>query len=137
MDAAGGKRKTFYPYSKDPHNIEISVNLNCSDWSNIQPSDVTITLGPDPLKEQINTWLDVYGIEERYKAKCCGKSDGYGWIKNVLDDCKEAGIPPDESLQILARHAARRPYAEANFLKKAFLDGCQRAGLFDNQGSNQ
>ena len=26
--------------------------------------------------EEIETWKDVYGIEERYKAKCCGESDG-------------------------------------------------------------
>jgi len=33
---------------------------------------LNLHFGPAVLKEKINTWKDVYGIEERYKAKFCG-----------------------------------------------------------------
>jgi len=130
MHATGKRRKAFYPYTNQPHEIELHINVGPQDWNHIQPEDIDITLGPRHLREQIDTWLDVYGIEERYQAKCCGENDGQSWIQQVCDEWKEDGRTPEDFLHTLARHTKRRPYAEANFLKKAFLEGCQRAGLF-------
>ena len=46
--------------------------------------------------EEIATWLDVYGIEERYQAKCCGESDGKYWIEQVLDEWQNDGKKPED-----------------------------------------
>ncbi len=97
----------------------------------LTPEDIECSLGPEKLNEEINTWNDVYGIEERYKAKCCLENDGKYWIEQIFDEWAEDGRTPDDFLQTLNRQTSKRPYADNNFLKKAFLDGCQKAGLFD------
>jgi hypothetical protein len=83
----GGRRKSFYPYQTIPYSISLDIELNSTDWLNITPEDMTLSIGPENLKEEINTWRDVYGIGERYKARCCGENDGKYWIEQVLDEC--------------------------------------------------
>jgi len=83
------------------------------------------------LSEEIETWKDIYGIDERYKAKCCGESDGKYWLQQILDEWTEDGRSPADFLNTLTRLAIKKPYADNNFLKKAFLDGCDRTGLFN------
>ncbi|MGL4556037.1 hypothetical protein [Methyloversatilis discipulorum] len=72
----------------------------------------------------------MYGIEGRYKAKLCGEEDGKYWLEQVLDEWTEDGRSPADFLRTLARHTQSRPFADCNFLKKPFLDACQRIGLF-------
>jgi len=132
LTQTNGKRKAFYPYAAKSHKIELSLKLGCDDWSNINPQDIEIIFGPEELQEQINTWDDVYGIQERYKAKCCGENDGKYWIEQLLDEWQEDNRKPDDFLKILSRNAEKKPYAEANFLKEPFLKACKEAGLFDD-----
>lgn len=127
----GARRKAFYPYASNEHTIQLSIEVKTTDWTHLQPDDVSLLFGPEAIKEQIDTWLDVYGIEERFKAKCCEENDGIYWIKQVQEEWQEDGRTPDEFLHTLGRLADRNPYAETNFLKKSFLEGCQQAGLFD------
>jgi len=129
---AGQRRKAFYPYSNNSHNIELQITLTSSDWTNITPEDVQLTTGPNDVREEIDTWLDVYGIEERYKAKCCGENDGKGWIVQILDEWSVDGRNPDDFLNTLERQANKRPYCDDNFLKKPFLEACKHSGLFDS-----
>jgi len=126
-----GKRKAFYPYAANSHQIELSLELVCEDWSDIKPQDIEISFGPTNLKEQITTWDEIYGIQERYKAKCCEEDDGKYWIEQILDEWQEDGRNPDEFLNTLCRNTEKKPYAEANFLKTPFLKACKKAGLFD------
>lgn len=126
-----GRRKAFFPYGTDSYQIELNLKVDCADWSNIKPEEIEISFGPEALKEQINTWDDVYGIQERYKAKCCGENDGKYWIGQVLDEWQEDDRNPEEFLKTLSRNAEKKPYAEANFLKEPFLKACEQAGLFN------
>jgi len=128
---AAGRRKAFYPYATGAHQIEITVDLNSPDIDRLTPADIQITFGPTASHEEIETWKEVYGIDERYKAKCCGESDGKYWLTQVLDEWQEDGRAPVDYLNTLSRQTDRSPLADSNFLKKAFLEGCQRAGLFD------
>jgi len=75
--------------------------------------------------------MDVYGIEERYKAKCCSENDGKYWITQVLDEWKNEDKTPDVFLSTLERQARSKPFAEVNFLKQPFLEACRRSGLFN------
>lgn len=131
LAGTGGRRKSFYPYQTIPYAIELDITLDSPDWTNITPGDVSLTTGPAALKEEIDTWMDVYGIEERYKAKCCGENDGKYWIEQVLDECQNDGKTPGEIFTTLTRHERLKPFAEANFLKKSFLEACRRSGLFE------
>jgi len=126
---AAGRRKAFYPYATSSRNIEITVNLSTPDIDHLEPEDIDLEFGPAALSEEIDTWKDIYGIEERYKAKCCSETDGKYWIAQVLDEWPEEGQTPEGYLATLARQTSKYPFAESNFLKKAFLDGCQQAGL--------
>ena len=92
LSATKGIRKAFYPYASRSYHIEFQLDLNCRDWSDITPEDIAFSVGPEELKEEISTWNDVYGIEERYKAKCCGENDGKGWIREVVDESQNYAI---------------------------------------------
>lgn len=132
LTKTNGRRKAFYPYAANSHKIELSLKLECKDCTDINPQDIEMAFGPKELKEQISTWDEVYGIQERYKAKCCGENDGKYWIEQVLDEWQQDDRKPDEFLKILSRNTEKKPYAEANFLKEPFLKACKKAGLFDH-----
>ena len=125
-----GRRKAFYPFAAAAQIIDIQVALQHSDIENLKPTDVQMQFGPAAITEEIETWKDVYGIEERYKAKLCGENDGKYWLTQVLDEWLEFGRQPADSLAILAQQAQSRPYADCNFLRKPFLDACQKIGFF-------
>jgi len=128
---AAERRKAFYPYATTGLGIEITIDLGTPDIDRLTPANIQLTFGPVAVHEEIETWKEIYGIEERYKAKCCSDSDGKYWLIQVFDEWKEDGRAPVEYLNTLNRLAARKPLADSNFLKKAFLEGCQKAGLFD------
>lgn len=127
---AVGRRKAFYPYAAASHAIEIAIDLGATDIDRLTPADIQVTFGPANAYEEIETWKEVYGIEERYKAKCCG-ADAKDWLElvRVLRDAH--GIAPEASLAAVQQQAAKAPVANSNFLRRAFLEGCQRAGLLD------
>lgn len=125
------RRAVFYPYKTAAHSIELQVDMQHSDIAKLTPEDITLQFGPVALAEELDTWKEVYGIEERYKAKLCGENDGQYWLMQVLDEWKEDGRSPADFLTTLERQARSRPYADCNFLRKPFLRACQRIGLFD------
>lgn len=125
------RRKAFYPYSINQHDIEIKIGLTAPKVDNILPSDIQIVFGPDNISEEIETWKDVYGIEERYKAKCCSETDGKAWINRVLEERKNYGLSIEGMLDAEINTANSQPYSDSNFLKKAFLNGCNEAGIFN------
>lgn len=133
LKVAGGRRKAFYPYAPDRKQIEVSVNVDTQKIEELAPGDIQLMFGPPEFHEEIETWKDVYGIEERYKAKCCSNGDGKYWLEQIFDEWKEDGRSPEDFLRTLRRQATKAPFADNNFLKRAFLEGCDRAGLFDGQ----
>jgi len=137
-DPAGNskRRKAFYPYTTDGHSITITIDLNNSNIDNLAPADIQLAFGPAVVHEEIETWKEVYGIEERYRGKIMD-CDGKAWLTEVLDEWRwkdnsdgAEGRAPEEYLRVLAHHANRSPYTGSNFLKLAFLEGCQRARIF-------
>lgn len=131
------RRKVFYPFSTTPHAIDLQVTLQHADIENLTPAEIHLTFSPANVGEQIDTWKDVYGIEERYRGKLLG-GDGKAWLVEVLDEWRwndettgAEGKTPDEYLRDVSRHTQKSPFANANFLKNSFLRGCKTAGLFD------
>ncbi len=130
------RRKVFYPFANSSYNIEVTIDLKKTDIDHLVPDDIQLAFGPPVLNEEIETWKDIYGIEERYKGKLID-GDGKAWLIEVLDEWKwqeeSSGIDgrsPNDYLRNLKRHTEKFPFASSNFLKNAFLDGCDRAGLF-------
>lgn len=124
------RRKFFYPYTSSPYMIDLQVHLHHSDIDALTPAEVTLQFGPPALSDEIETWKDVYGIEERYKAKCCS-GDSKDWLEQIRILKDEYDIEPDKSLATAHQQTEKDPFANSNFLKMAFLEGCQRAGLLD------
>jgi hypothetical protein len=100
------------------------------DIDRLTPADIQLTYGPAAAHEEIETWKEVYGIDERYKAKCC-ESDAKDWLEQVRILRDTHGIAPEASLVTFQQQTAKAPVANNNFLKSAFLEGCRRSGLFE------
>lgn len=127
--AAVPRRAIFYPYTATRYAIELQVTLRHSDVSTLTPADITLQFGPDAINEEIGTWKDVYGIEERYKNKLCGETDGKYWLTQVLDECRAYNKQPDDILNMRTQQAQSSPWADCNFLRKPFLEACQQIGV--------
>lgn len=123
------RRKVFYPFSTQRYSIDISMDLKTADIEHLRPEDVDLHFAPATISDEIETWKDVYGIEERYKAKICAENDGKYWLMQVIDEWNHDGRKPQDYLNSLARRSKISPYAECNFLKKPFLEACQRLGV--------
>lgn len=129
------RRKIFYPYTLSSQPIEITIKLNNPDVDTLQPEEIEIGFDSAGFAEEIETWKDVYGVEERYKAKCCSESDGKYWLAQVLDEWKEDGRAPSDFLRTLRRQAEKSRFADTNFLKMAFLEACDQAGIFSGHNT--
>lgn len=123
------RRAFFYPYKAAAHSIEIQITLQHSDIAKLAPSDINLQLGPAALVDELDAWKDVYGIEERYKAKLCAENDGKYWLTQVVDECREYGIQPAKVLSMRAQQTQSRPYADCNFLRMPFLNACRQIGI--------
>lgn len=124
----GQRRKAFYPYDRDIHNVEISMTLDSSDITCLTPQNISIEFGPTELAEELDTWNDLFRIKDRYKATCCSADAKY-WIQQIFDECGEK--TPREFLTTRLNSAQRLPYADMNFLRKAFLEACRDQHIFE------
>lgn len=70
----------------------------------------------------------MFGIEERYKAKCCAKNDGMVWLSRIIEECENYGLTPAKMLEAEIRAAENKPWHDSKFLKKPFLLACQAVG---------
>jgi len=116
-DGNCNRRKAFYSYNSKTYKVDIKISLTSNDIEHLSPDDITITFGPPDLSEELNTWNDLFEIEERYKAKCC--TDCKWWIEQLMWK-GETDIFPT-----ILRSAENYPYTDMNFLKKPFLEECK------------
>lgn len=129
-DNAGSRRKAFYPFATAHPGIEITVSITHKNWNDLKGDDVAIDFGPASKADEINTWKELFRVDQRYSAKCCSKNGGVAWLNRVFDECQNYKLTPAEMLKAELETAAKAPWVEIRFLKKAFLEGCDRAGLF-------
>ena len=125
----GQRRKAFYSYATVSPDISISLTLKTTDIDKLRPIDIELAFTAPGRGEELEAWKEVFGIEERFKAKCCGKNDGKYWLRQVIDECINAGKTAQEILNKIKENARATPWAECNFLKSPFLQACDQAGL--------
>jgi hypothetical protein len=128
-DRNQNRRKAFYPFSPEPFGIEVNAEIRTQDWTNLKPENFTFSFGPASRDEEIQTWVEIYRVNERYAARCCSRNGGIGWLNTVVAECAQYGNTRKEMLEALVATASRSPWHELNFLKKAFLEGIQNAGV--------
>jgi len=130
VNSAAGRRRAFYPFAKTDYSIEVKIDLSKPDIDDLALSEIQLKFGPEALGEEIETWKDVYGIEERYKAKCCS-GDAKDWLEQVRILKDAHGLEPSVALGVFRQQAHSDPFANANFLRKSFLEGCDRIGILN------
>ncbi|MCY2976980.1 MAG: hypothetical protein NTW52_20185 [Planctomycetota bacterium] len=125
----GTRRKAFYSYSANSPAISVSVTLRTGDVNKLTPDNIDIQIDSPGYDQEVESWTEVFGIEERYKAKCCAENDGKAWLQHVIEESANYGRSVDELLAEIERAANRAPYDSANFLKRPFLKACKDAGV--------
>ena len=123
------RRKAFYSYSTAEPGITLAVTINVRDISKLEPDEIVLHVTAQGREEEVEAWKEVFGIEERYKAKICAGNDGKAWLEQVIEEAENVSMTPADLLSAERRVASRRPFADANFLRIPFLDGCQAAGI--------
>lgn len=115
------RRRAFYPFAATVHQIEIGIKLKHADLEKLRPADVELEFGPAALCEEIETWKDVYGIEERFRAKLCDE-DAKEWIEQYRIFNRWTGIKPEEYRDMIVEQCDKAPFSNCNFLKKSFVN---------------
>ncbi|MBU2513558.1 hypothetical protein KJ966_19630 [bacterium] len=130
FDKQNNRRKAFYIYANQQPDLKIKLTLkhNCIDQ--LSSDDIELIIESDTCGEEVQTWMDVFGIEERYKAKCLSDSDGKYWTTQIQDECQNYEMEPLAFLSIKIREAESYPFSDTNFLRKPFLEACKQAGVF-------
>lgn len=67
----GHRVKAFYPFTMEQYNIHISIDLKNGFSFTMTPDDIDIHFTCMNHQEEVDNWLRVYGIVERYKSYCC------------------------------------------------------------------
>jgi hypothetical protein len=125
----GTRRKAFYSYAAVASGIAINLTLKTKDITRLQPDEIDLQVTAPGREEEVEAWKDVFGIEERYKAKLCGKNDGIAWLQHIVEEAANGELTGGQLLLLAFRAADRSPYDGANFLKKPFLRACQIARI--------
>lgn len=126
----GSRRKAFYSYATVATGITVSLTLSTQDVTQLQPDQIDLQISAPGRDEEVEAWKDVFGIEERYKAKLCAKNDGKAWLVQIIEEAANVSLTPAEMLAAKRKTASAQPYVDANFLKIAFLTACQAANMF-------
>ena len=130
ISGSGGiRRKAFYSYDTVSPDIRVRVTLSTSDVFNLQPDDIALELASAGREDEVEAWKDVFGVEERYKAKFCGESDGKVWLQQIIEESANVSMTQDELLAVKFMIADKYPYTDSNFLRKPFLEACRNAKI--------
>lgn len=131
------RRKAFYPYSKDKWNIDLKVSINNPDINELKKEEIQISANCNKRDQELEAWNEVFGIEERYKAKLLAKKFGKNWYIKVVEGIHNARKKlNNEHLTItqwcdyLLSECEEDLIADCNFLKKPFLEECKSKNLF-------
>lgn len=131
----GARRKAFYAYAESGHNINVRITLSSVDGAPIDPDNLSrdniqIELTSAGREQELEGWKEIYKIEDRYKGVCCeGDTGGTYWLEQVLGEMRDTGRAQMDALGTVLRAASASRWADANFLKIPFLEGCLEAGF--------
>lgn len=120
------RRKAFYPYNTDSGNIVIGVQLLNNDIPSITPQEIELEITSVDHQEEVETWKEIFGIEERYKDILRKKNKGKAWLQQIIEESENCGMSPIEYFNAKKRYAETNWWSETNFLRIPFLEACER-----------
>jgi hypothetical protein len=133
------RRKSFYNYSSRNINIDTSIELKSNDIHNLEITQIDIhikTVDTFSHLQQIEGWKEVYGIDERYKARILSKRGAKKWYAELqeISNFRKLTGDPSKTVSDLYKMKIKESSADlldnGNFIKKAFLEECNRKALF-------
>lgn len=131
------RRRAFYPYSAGSVETRPVIAMAHRHFDQLRPQDLALEWENVGDAEALNTWLDVFDIEHRYKEKCLAKHYGQAWVRDVIEKrlAQETllgiQIPQEKWLNMQITAAQTDPFRDANFIKASYLKACQQAGVFE------
>ncbi len=127
------RRRAFYPYSKDKWEINFEIILPHTDIKKLKKNEIKIIATSLNRDEEVDSWMDTYGISERYKAKLLGKYSGVKWQKKLYEgllsarrQLKNDNLTQEEWLNYLISECDEELIADFNFIKKPFYKELNR-----------
>lgn len=131
----GERRKSFDPFSNNTVQIDITVHIQKSSWTELDDSLITIETKSSSHQEEVDTWSELFRIHKRYVARCCSKSGGQHWLNRIVNERLNYNMTIEEMLEAELACAKKSPWIDVNFLKRAFLEACNQAGVFSTHNS--
>jgi hypothetical protein len=125
----GTRRKAFYSYATTGSAITVSMTLKTKDVTKMVPTDIELHITAPGREEEVEAWKEVFGIEERYKAKLCAENDGKAWLQQIVEGPDNVAMTREQIFDFTLSNADHYPYGDANFLKKSFLIACRDAKI--------
>jgi hypothetical protein len=125
----GVRRKAFYSYATTASGIAIGVTLDKANISKLGSGAINFQITAPGRTEEVETWKEIFGIEERYRSKCCAENDGKVWLERILIHHTKYKRTKRQMLAAEIATAEADPWSDANFLKKPFLLACKNAGI--------
>lgn len=129
------RRRAFYPYDTINYQIEIGIDFNHNDINTLTEHHIQVTLTSPTHQDEVDTWKEVFGIEERYKEKCASKTDGKYWFIQATDEYHnypaevKAIYSQPTWVQKMIDDANSNKFAVGNFIKAQYLEACRRMGV--------
>lgn len=111
--------KAFYPFTAEKYEIHIGVHLKKSYRPDITPNDIELTFACEGHDEEVNNWLRIYHIAERYKEYCC--------TLNVRETLSMLYTSTRNSIEDTIQKMILTPKVDMHFLLVPFLEEALRS----------
>jgi hypothetical protein len=130
------RRKAFYPYSKEKWQLCFKVELENPDFKTLKKEEIKIEVTAANRNEEIESWMEIYGIEERYRAKILGVHEGQRWYRDLVEGVLNARVllnktdmTKDEWYNLKINDCEADLLSDCSFLKRAFFIECKSIGI--------
>lgn len=120
----GLRQRSFSPFDSNIKFPQIRTEIDPTKIDALTPNDIKLTVSSPTHQEEFNTWMWLFGIEERYKGKLCQNRGAKHWLTTMV----EAKNPRDYWDQLRA-NASKDPLSDDGFLKVAVLANLEASGL--------
>lgn len=127
----GKRRKAFFPFSDIQPDIQLSIDIHSKNWKNYGIKDFSINITSNKFQEETETWKEMFDIPNRYLQRCDSPSGRENWLNRIFVERKNYFLDVNGMLKAELTCAKNSPWIDAHFIQQAFLEGCERAGLFD------
>ncbi|RPE13454.1 hypothetical protein EGT74_08015 [Chitinophaga lutea] len=128
QDKSGKKRKAFYPFAIKAVKLEINAQFTCKDINKLKKSEIVLKITNKAYQEQVCTWMDLFGIEERYVDKFCSKEANW-WRIQMLDELRNSKLQKHKLLAQKLKLFESNSHVDKNFLKIPYFIACSKLGL--------